>query len=949
MTAAEIRQSFLDFFKEKEHTIVPSSSLMPTSPNLLFTNAGMNQFVPYFLGTQKAPYDPPRAADTQKCIRAGGKHNDLEDVGYDTYHHTFFEMLGNWSFGNYFKEEAIAWAWELLTERWGFPPERLYATVYKPDDGDPAEFDQEAYDHWKAIFEKAGLDPDVHIVNGNKKDNFWMMGDTGPCGPCSEIHIDLTPNGDTKGSLVNADDARCIEIWNLVFIQYNAEEDKTFRPLPACHVDTGMGFERAASVMQGTNGFRDFSKLCSNYDTGVFAGIFARLSEITGRTYAGTVPAGRSGLSAQEQTDVAYRVIADHLRSGSFSIADGILPGNKGRNATIRAILRRAVRFGRELGLDGSEPFLEKLVPVLVEEFGAVFPELVTRQEKVIEELNREETLFNRTLDRGLKLFEQDSNSLAHGGSFPPDRAVKLWETYGFPIELTKVLLDERGLTTDWEEVNRLIKVHKETGKGGEGGTVIRAVSIETDAVSEFVGYEEDETEADLLDVVEDSDAIVAIVSRSPLYVEMGGQQGDAGWLNIDGEEIEVLGATSVGEALCLVLDRKPVATSGKVKIQLDASRRRDIEKHHTATHLMHWALHKDVSEEASQQGSLVAPDRLRFDFNSDALSSEQIDAIERSVNQCIAASDPVSWSEQPYEDVQSRRDVMQFFGDKYGETVRVVQIGGGKGELNGYSMELCGGTHVRNTSEIGLFKIRSEGAIAAGIRRVEAVCGPHAIAYLNETIETIDAETSELRAKLDETNADLQKLGQDAVVAPKGSAAAREFVLSVGADDASAIADLNASVKQVMASRDELKAVVLGAQKRLKKARAAGMSQLADEAVIPLIEGAQSNGDGVPVIVAEIDGEAALLQEIFNSLKKRSFSGAAVIVVSDESGTAHLGAFVAKAHTASLQAGKLIQQLAPHIGGKGGGKPEMARGAGRETAGIPALLADARESLGIA
>ena len=426
MTAAEIRQSFLDFFKEKGHTIVPSSSLMPTSPNLLFTNAGMNQFVPYFLGTQKAPYDPPRAADTQKCIRAGGKHNDLEDVGYDTYHHTFFEMLGNWSFGDYFKNEAIHWAWELLTERWGFPPERLYATVYMPGDGDPAEFDQVAYDHWKTIFEAAGLDPDTHIVNGNKKDNFWMMGDTGPCGPCSEVHIDLTPEGDTKGSLVNADDARCIEIWNLVFIQYNAEEDGSFRPLPACHVDTGMGFERAASVIQCTNGLTDFSKLCSNYDTGVFAGIFAKLGDLTGRSYAGTVPAARSGLSEQEQTDVAFRVIADHLRSGAFSIADGILPGNKGRNATIRAILRRAVRFGRELGLDGSEPFLTKLAEVLVSEFGEVFPNLRDRHAKITEELDREEVLFNRTLDRGLKLFEQDSGALLKSETFPPQRVVEV-------------------------------------------------------------------------------------------------------------------------------------------------------------------------------------------------------------------------------------------------------------------------------------------------------------------------------------------------------------------------------------------------------------------------------------------------------------------------------------------------------------------------------------------
>ncbi|MCB1098156.1 MAG: alanine--tRNA ligase, partial [Verrucomicrobiae bacterium] len=899
-----------------------------------------------------------------------------------------FEMLGNWSFGNYFKKEAIAWAWELLTERWRFPAERLYATVYCPhmdqnlwmkelksiknsiDAGgqiiDSTNYidifqndltqglinvepsDMEAAQHWFRLFESAGLDPLVHIVPGNKKDNFWMMGDTGPCGPCSEVHIDLTPDGDTKGSLVNGDDARCIEIWNLVFIQYNAEADGTFRALPACHVDTGMGFERAASVIQCTNGFTDFSKLCSNYDTGVFKGIFAKLSELTGKTYTGTVPTARSGLTEQEQTDVAFRVIADHLRSGSFSIADGILPGNKGRNATIRAILRRAVRFGRELGLDGSEPFLPQLVEVLVQEFGDVFPELRDRQSKVSEELRREEVLFNRTLDRGLKLFEEDSSKLQDGALFPADRVVKLWETYGFPIELTKVLLDERGLSADWSEVNAHIDKHKETGKGGGGTTVIRAVSIDTDVVSEFVGYEQDEVDAELLEVVEDGEAIVAIVSKSPLYVEMGGQQGDVGWLTVDDEEIEVLGTTSVGAALCLVLEKKPATTSGSVKIQLDPNRRRDIEKHHTATHLLHWALHENVNKDAAQQGSFVAPDRLRFDCNSDAISADQIDAIEQSVNRCVANADQVSSGERPYTDVKGRADVMQFFGDKYGEKVRVVQIGGEANALNGYSMELCGGTHVRNTSEIGLFKIRSEGAIAAGIRRIEAVCGPHAVAYLNELVESLDTETSELSAKLDEANAGLVKLDQSPVSAPARDTGARDTILAIGSEDAGAISKLNAALKAEEQWRDALKEAMLDAQKMLKKAKTAGMSRIADEKVVPLIEAAPKNADGIPVIVAQIDdGEGALLQELFNSLKKHQFSGAAVLVVPDENGTVHLGTYVDKAHTGEIQAGKLIQQLGPLIGGKGGGKPEMARGAGNDPSGIPKLLDEATKLLG--
>ena len=403
MTSAAIRRSFLDFFREKEHTIVPSSSLLPDSPNLLFTNAGMNQFVPIFLGQAPCPYRPARAADTQKCIRAGGKHNDLEDVGFDTYHHTFFEMLGNWSFGDYFKKEAIAWAWELVVGRWKFPASRIYATVYQPGPGDPASFDQEAYDEWARVFTAAGLDPAIHIVNGNKKDNFWMMGDTGPCGPCSELHVDLTP-GDREldearqragRELVNKGDARCIEIWNLVFIQFNANPDGSFVDLPAKHVDTGMGFERVCSIMQGTKGLQDFSAKAkiSNYETDVFRPIFDALEKLTGKTYGKTLPAaGAQNLSEQEKIDVAFRVIADHIRTLSFSIADGIRPSNEGRGYVLRRILRRAVRYGRNLGL--REPFLAKLVPVLGETMGEVFPEVIGQAPGIEVTLTQEEESF---------------------------------------------------------------------------------------------------------------------------------------------------------------------------------------------------------------------------------------------------------------------------------------------------------------------------------------------------------------------------------------------------------------------------------------------------------------------------------------------------------------------------------------------------------------------------
>src|SRR6266478_1151806 len=417
MSSAEIRQSFLDFFKSKGHTIVPSSSLLPDSPNLLFTNAGMNQFVPIFLGQRTPDVDkwpgaisglPTRAADTQKCIRAGGKHNDLEDVGMDTYHHTFFEMLGNWSFGDYFKKEAIEWAWELITDLYKFPKGRLYATVYSPDtkQGDPSEFDQQAYDFWEEKFRAAGLDPKVHIVHGNKKDNFWMMGETGPCGPCSEIHVDLTLEGNTRGELVNKGDPRCIEIWNLVFIQFNANPDGTFSPLPAKHVDTGMGFERLTSFIQCTNGFTDFTRTISNYETDIFRPIFDAIEKLSGKKYSSTLPpADLAKIDSQQSTDVAFRVLADHIRTLSFAIADNIQPGNTDRKYVLRRILRRAVRYGRTLGF--HEPFFYKLVTVLSDTMGRVFPEILQKQDHIEEVIRSEEDAFNKTLDRGIEIFDE--------------------------------------------------------------------------------------------------------------------------------------------------------------------------------------------------------------------------------------------------------------------------------------------------------------------------------------------------------------------------------------------------------------------------------------------------------------------------------------------------------------------------------------------------------------
>jgi alanyl-tRNA synthetase len=920
MTSKEIRQSFLDFFKEKQHTIVPSSSLMPESPGLLFTNAGMNQFVPFFLGTQKSPYQPPRAADTQKCIRAGGKHNDLEDVGFDTYHQTLFEMLGNWSFGDYFKKEAIEWAWELLVERWGFPPERLYATVYRPGDGDPAEFDQEAYEHWAAVFEAAGLDPAVHIVDGNKKDNFWMMGDTGPCGPCSEVHVDLTPGGDTKGSLVNADDPRCIELWNLVFIQYNAEKDGSFRSLPSCHVDTGMGFERACSMIQGTRGFTDFSTPISNYETDVFRPIFDALEQASGKTYGCSLPQVREGLSEAEQVDIAFRVIADHLRTLSFAIADGIKPGNGGRNYVLRRVLRRAVKFGRTLGVGKGKPFLSGLVPTLVAEFGGIFPELAERQAAIVDTLDGEETLFGQTLDRGLKLFESQL-AKAKGGVFPGDTAFDLEATYGFPVDLTQLMAAERGLSVDMERYSECLREHQEISRAGAQGEVIVALDYKTDVETEFTGFDEDESAARVVELLDRDGMHYAIVDRCPMYAEKGGQVSDTGVLVAGEEEIAVSAVSQVGAAFCLALGSPLKAWQDQpleVILRIDVPRRRMIETHHTATHLMHWALHEVVGPEVAQQGSLVASDRLRFDFNSDALSADQLNAVEALVNSRIADDDAVSWQELSHGEVRDRADVMQFFGDKYGDLVRLVKIGGEPGALDGYSMELCGGTHLRNIGAIGRFKIKSEGAISAGVRRIEAVCASAADTYIEERIAALKEEVQAFAGKLEKANS---ILGEDALEVP---------VLDGDEED----------LELWLAWRNTLKATAAEAEKLLKKKQSTGAAAEADAKLVELI--AAASGE-VPLIAKSFEGTPALLQELLNGLKKRQFPGIGVMVVNDGE-KVHVGISVASGFTDRFQAGQLMGELAPLVNGRGGGKAEMARGAGSDPSGVEALLAKSRE-----
>ena len=935
MTSSEIRQSFLDFFASKQHTAVPSASLMPQSPGLLFTNAGMNQFVPYFLGTEKAPYSPARAADTQKCIRAGGKHNDLEDVGYDTYHHTFFEMLGNWSFGDYFKKEAIAWGWELIVDVWGVPAERLYATVYAPSEGDPSSFDQEAYDFWAAHFESKGLDPKKHIINGNVKDNFWMMGETGPCGPCSELHVDLTPNGDSEGKLVNMDSDLCIEIWNLVFIQYNAEADGSFRDLPAKHVDTGMGFERACSLIQNTKGFTDFSQKPTNYATDVFQPIFRTLEKLSGKMYQDIYPesvdSDKSLLSNEMKEAIAFRVIADHIRTLSFSLADGILLGNTGRNYVLRRILRRAVRYGRTLGFSSQQTFLPELVDTLVEEFGAVFPELKKRSAAIKENLQREEGSFNETLDRGLAMFEQE---IADGkqplcGEF----AFKLYDTFGFPIDLTQLLCAERGLKVDMATFEQHMEAQRERARSARTQQLVRAADIATEASTAFTGFDEDETSATVLEIHTQDDAQLIITDRTPLYTEMGGQLGDQGTLTVNGTQypISAVQQLSAARAHSLPLDAQ-IAIGDEVTLRLDPTRRRPIEAHHTATHLLHWALHEIVSTDAAQQGSMVSRTRLRFDFNSGALTPEQIDAIENKVNACIEAGEPVSWQEVPHADIKDRKDIQQFFGDKYGEIVRVVQIGGVPGTLDGYSMELCGGTHVRNTKDIGIFKIKSEGAIASGVRRIEALCGTAAYDWVRSSVENATAEEKELRVRLNAKNEQLAALDAAPIQFPEMPH------IIVGMLAEGNFEQKNKVFKEILAHLQGLKSAVVDADKVLKKAQAAGAAKVANALL--------TEQDLSTHIVLSTEGPAALLQELLNGLKGRQFANAAFCIV-DDGETLYLGALCgAEAQSDGLMAGKLIQTLAPIAEGKGGGKPDMARGAASERSKVSELIAAAKDAL---
>ena len=765
MTSKEIRRTFLEFFKSKGHTIVPSASMVvKNDPTLMFTNAGMNQFKEWFLGNTPAAHK--RVADTQKCLRVSGKHNDLEEVGRDSYHHTMFEMLGNWSFGDYFKNEAIDWAWELLTEIYKIDKERLYATVFEGDASDGTEMDKEAYERWKTHL------PESRILTGNKKDNFWEMGDTGPCGPCSEIHIDLRSDEERAAvpgrELVNKGHHLVIEIWNLVFMQYNRKADGHLEPLPNTNVDTGMGFERLCMVLQGKQ---------SSYDTDVFSGMIAKISELCGMPY-------REG----EKSGMAMRVIADHIRAISFSIADGQLPSNNKAGYVIRRILRRAVRYGYTF-LGFNAPFLCRLVPQLVSDMGEQFPEIAAQQPLIEKVIKEEEEAFLRTLDRGIKLMDSLIAKHSDTKEIPGEDAFVLYDTFGFPIDLSGLIAEEHGYTIDLAGFEKELGKQKERARNAtaiESGDWIQVHDFEG---VEFTGYDTLEVRGAKLvkyrQVKAKNKVLFQIVfDRTPFYAESGGQAGDTGaCISENGNEIRISNTVKENNLTIHISDREPVDCEGAFTLKVDAVRRQETANNHSATHLLHRALRNILGTHVEQKGSFVTAEYFRFDFSHfEKMTQEQISEVERTVNSYIRENSPLEEYRGMPIDKAREMGAMALFGEKYGDTVRVIKFGD--------SVELCGGTHTSATGNIGFFKIVSESAIAAGVRRIEAVTGKYAenAVYLMQdiirTIRELMSNTPNLTAAIKKLVDDNTALKKELEEAAKKRAEAKIKELTANAEE---------------------------------------------------------------------------------------------------------------------------------------------------------------------
>ncbi len=703
MTSAQIRTAFLDFFKSKGHHIVPSAQMVvKNDPTLMFTNAGMNQFKDIFLGNSPAKY--PRIANTQKCLRVSGKHNDLEEVGIDTYHHTMFEMLGNWSFGDYFKKDAIAWSWELLTDVYKLSKDRLYVTVFEGDEKENLAFDQESFDHWKKVM------PEDRILRGNKKDNFWEMGATGPCGPCTEIHIDLRSDEERKKvdgkTLVNESHPQVIEVWNNVFMEFNRKADGSLDKLPAQHVDTGMGFERLCMAMQGKT---------SNYDTDVFQPMIQFIALNSGVKYG-----------AAEKTDIAMRVMSDHIRAIALAIADGQLPSNNKAGYVIRRILRRAVRYGFTF-LNLKEPFMNKLVPILAEQFKDVFPELKAQQDFVIRVITEEENAFLRTLDTGIKKFEEYKGKNVDGKF-----AFELFDTFGFPIDLTELMARERGMEVDMAGFNKSLDEQKERSRAAAVVDTDDWVIVREGEEVEFTGYDEFEGDAEILRYrkvkAKNKEQYQLVLNKTPFYAESGGQVGDTGFIEANGEKTFITDTQKENNLIIHYVDKLPKDVSATFFTQINGKRRKQISNNHSATHLLHSALKQVLGSHVNQKGSLVNEAQTRFDFSHFAkVSDEEIQKIEKIVNEKIREN--ILLDEKRNVPVQQAMDMgaMALFGEKYGEFVRVITFD------PSYSIELCGGTHVKATGQIGQLKIVSESAVAAGVRRIEAITADKAEAFFEE------------------------------------------------------------------------------------------------------------------------------------------------------------------------------------------------------------------------
>jgi alanyl-tRNA synthetase len=855
ITSAELRASFLDYFAERRHARVPSSPLIPANdPTLLFTNAGMVQFKEVFLGRERRPYS--RAVSSQRCVRAGGKHNDLENVGYTARHHTFFEMLGNFSFGDYFKREAIEFAWDYLTRVLGLPPERLWITVFTEDD--------EAAGIW---LDEIGVDP-ARFSRCGAKDNFWSMGDTGPCGPCSEIFYDHGPSipGGPPGS-PDEDGDRYVEIWNLVFMQYNRGADGTLAPLPRPSVDTGMGLERLAAVMQGVH---------SNYEIDLFVALIGAAADATG---------------CADRADHSLRVIADHIRSTAFLIADGVTPGNEGRGYVLRRIMRRAIRHGYRLGQ--SAPFFHRLVAPLAAEMGAAYPELVAAQGQVERVIRMEEERFAETLIHGMGLLEEAIARLDASRVIPGETVFKLYDTYGFPTDLTADVARERGLGLDMEGFERAMGRQRSQARAASRFGMEQGLALDLQGETEFCGYDflvERATVVALYregvsrDTLDEGDEGLVILDLSPFYGESGGQVGDRGWLTAESGRFEVADTQRQGAGILCHLGRVTqgqLSVGDTVEAAVDGERRRATALNHSATHLLHAALRRILGPHVQQKGSLVGPDRLRFDFaHFEPVSREQLLAIERLVNEEIRENHLVETRIMSLEDAKGS-GALALFGEKYGDQVRVLRMGD-------FSTELCGGTHVKAVGDIGLFKIVSEGGIAAGVRRIEAMTGAGALDWVEADEDRV------LRL------AGLLKGGRDDL------------------DDR--VAGLLERSRGLERELDQLK------------------TRLASNAGKDLVSQARDIG-GIKVLAARLDGvDPKALRETLDQLKDKLGSGV-VVLAAESDGKVSLAAGVTKDLTDRLKAGDLIREVAAQVGGKGGGRPDMAQAGGSDPAGIPAAL----------